>query len=49
MTAESVWDAAQVEEAWQIELWGEDEDGVEAAAMKRQGFIFAAKLLKSVM
>jgi chaperone required for assembly of F1-ATPase len=49
MTAESVWDAAQVEEAWQIELWGEDEDGAEAAAKKRQAFIFAAKLLESVM
>ena len=48
MSAESAWDAAQVDEIWQTELWGEDEDAIEAAAQKRQSFLFAAKLLESV-
>ncbi len=48
MDAESVWDAAQVDENWQREFWGEDEGAVEAAAKKRASFVFAAKLLDSV-
>lgn len=48
MTAESAWDAAQVDEIWQNELWGEDEDAVAATALKRQSFLFAVKLLESV-
>lgn len=48
MTAETAWEAAQVDEIWQIELWGEDEDAKEAAAFKRQSFLFAAQLLESV-
>ena len=48
MDAESVWDAAQVDEIWQSEFWGADEDAVAAAAKKRASFVFAAKLLDSV-
>lgn len=48
MSAESVWDAAQVDEIWQNEVWGEDEDAIAASALKRESFLFAAKLLESV-
>lgn len=48
MSAESAWDAAQVDEIWQKELWGEDEDAVAAAEQKRLSFVFAVKLLESV-
>ena len=48
MSAESAWDTSQVDEIWQNELWGKDEDAAEATAKKRSSFVFAAKLLKSV-
>ncbi|MCO4826028.1 MAG: ATPase, partial [Amylibacter sp.] len=48
MDVESVWEAAQVDEIWQSEFWGEDEDAAAAATKKRASFVFAAKLLDSV-
>jgi chaperone required for assembly of F1-ATPase len=48
MSADSAWDAAQVDEIWQNDVWGEDEDAAATAALKRESFLFAAKLLESV-
>jgi len=44
----AAWAACQVDEIWQKELWGEDEEAAEAAEEKRKGFEFAHKLLESV-
>ena len=48
MSSESAWDAAQVDEIWQKEIWGEDEEATAATEQKRQSYIFAVKLLKSL-
>lgn len=36
--AETAWRLSRIDEDWQIELWGEDEDAAAAAALKRQAF-----------
>lgn len=48
MSSESAWDAAQVDEIWQKEIWGGDEEAIAATEQKRQSYIFAVKLLKSL-
>lgn len=48
MSVEDAWTASQVDEIWQNEIWGEDEEAIAAAAVKRQSFTFAANLLESV-
>ena len=46
--AAAAWEAARVDEIWQNEQWGEDEEAAEAAAEKRAAFVFAQILLHSV-
>ncbi|MBV7380559.1 ATP12 family chaperone protein [Maritimibacter dapengensis] len=42
LDAQTAWDVSRVDENWQIEQWGEDEEAAEQAAMKRQAFLDAA-------
>lgn len=38
---ESLWERSRVDELWQIEEWGEDEEAAQAAAVKKQEFLTA--------
>ena len=41
---DAAWQASQLDENWQAEQWGVDAEASEAAEIKRQAFIHAAKL-----
>lgn len=43
LTPDQAWDASRIDEVWQIEQWGEDEDAAEITALKRQAFHEAAR------
>ncbi|MEG6509784.1 ATP12 family protein [Methyloligella sp. 2.7D] len=43
---EAAWEAAHVDEDWQIGLWGEDAEAAERREARRQDFAAAAKMLK---
>lgn len=45
LSAEEAWDIARLDEAWQIEHWGEDEEAAAEAALKRQALLDAARFL----
>lgn len=45
LSVSEAWLAARVDEQWQQEQWGEDEDAVKAAEVKKADFVFALKLL----
>jgi chaperone required for assembly of F1-ATPase len=38
LTAEAAWSLSRIDEDWQIEAWGADEEAAEAAALKRADF-----------
>ncbi|OYW57962.1 MAG: ATPase, partial [Rhodobacterales bacterium 12-65-15] len=38
VTAETAWTLSRLDEEWQVELWGADEEATEAAALKWQAF-----------
>lgn len=40
---ETLWDASRVDETWQADQWGEDEEATEHAAHKKEGFLDAAR------
>jgi chaperone required for assembly of F1-ATPase len=42
LSPEDAWALSRIDEAWQIEQWGEDEEAAEHAALKRQAFLDAA-------
>lgn len=42
---EALWDKAHIDEAWQISQWGEDAEAAAAAALRRQGFLQAMRLI----
>lgn len=44
LDAEAAWSASRIDEAWQIEHWGEDEEAEKAAARRRADFMAAARL-----
>lgn len=44
-SANAVWDAAQIDEAWQIEQWGDDDIALAARAARRADFDAAARFL----
>ncbi|GGA31389.1 ATP12 family chaperone protein [Neptunicoccus cionae] len=48
MVAEQAWQVARVDEIWQAEQWGVDDEAAEAGEIKRQAFLLAEKLLLSV-
>ncbi|TAG19574.1 MAG: ATPase [Rhodobacterales bacterium] len=41
LTAEEAWTLSRLDETWQIELWGTDEEAAEIAALKRAAFLQA--------
>jgi chaperone required for assembly of F1-ATPase len=41
LTAEAAWSLSRIDEDWQIEAWGADEEAAEAAALKRADFLDA--------
>jgi chaperone required for assembly of F1-ATPase len=43
LTAEAAWDASRIDEAWQNELWGEDEEAAEFEAVRRDALLHAAR------
>jgi chaperone required for assembly of F1-ATPase len=45
---EAAWDISRIDELWQIEQWGEDEEAAEIVALKRQDFLRAADLWRLV-
>ena len=45
MTPEAAWQAAHVDEDWQISHWGEDEDAAARRANRWRDFAAAAKML----
>lgn len=42
---ETLWECALLDELWQEEQWGEDEEAIETRAIKRQAFLTAAQFL----
>ena len=45
LSAEAVWPISRIDETWQEEQWGIDEDANAAAEIKRSDFLKAAKLM----
>lgn len=43
LTAAEAWDLSRIDETWQAELWGEDEEATESAAVKRADLLHAAR------
>lgn len=41
---EALWEISRIDETWQAEQWGEDEEAAEHAALKRQAFLTAAHI-----
>ncbi len=41
--AEALWDMANLEEDWQAELWGKDDEALELRARRRDGFLAAVR------
>lgn len=41
LTAEQAWTLSRLDETWQIELWGTDEEAAEITALKRAAFLQA--------
>ena len=44
---EALWHAARIDEHWQAEQWGSDDEAMQAAAFKRRDFIEAADFLRA--
>lgn len=45
---ETLWDAANLEEDWQVELWGEDAEAADRRARRKQDFLRAIAFVKAV-
>ncbi|HEU0223319.1 MAG TPA: ATP12 family protein, partial [Paracoccaceae bacterium] len=45
LSAAAAWPISRVDEDWQIEQWGEDEEAARAAAAKRADFLLAERFL----
>lgn len=43
LDAEAAWRLSRIDEEWQIEQWGEDEEAAAAAAVRHEAFIQAAR------
>ncbi|MCT2540339.1 ATPase [Sedimentimonas flavescens] len=43
LDAATAWDLARIDETWQIEQWGEDEEAAEQAALKREALLEAER------
>lgn len=47
-SAEALWDASRVDETWQEEQWGEDEEAQELAESKRRDFLHALRFFRLI-
>ena len=45
--AERIWDVSRVDELWQIEQWGEDEEAEKTAMLKKTAFLEASTFLQA--
>lgn len=45
-SAEVLWDLSRLDENWQEEQWGEDEDATALAAIKREAFLHANRMFR---
>lgn len=45
LRAEAAWDLSRIDEAWQIERWGADDEAETAAALKRRDLLNAERLI----
>jgi chaperone required for assembly of F1-ATPase len=45
ITAEQAWDAVSVDERWQLEQWGSDQEAEVALENRRGAFLAAARFL----
>lgn len=43
LEGEALWDLSRLDEAWQEEQWGEDDEATEQAALKKQAFLDALR------
>ncbi len=46
LDAEAGWSLSRIDEAWQIEQWGVDEEAVEQAKLKKVGFFHAVEFFR---
>jgi chaperone required for assembly of F1-ATPase len=46
--AQKLWDAAELEEAWQVELWGSDDLAQQRRDKRRTDFLRAAEFARSI-
>lgn len=44
--AADLWAASRLDEVWQIEQWGDDEEAAEVAALKEQAFLHATEVFR---
>jgi chaperone required for assembly of F1-ATPase len=44
--AEALWEISRLDESWQIEQWGADEDATALAALKREAFLHARRMIE---
>lgn len=47
LSKETAWELSRIDETWQIELWGEDEDAQADTAIKRDSFMRAVMFLEA--
>lgn len=45
ISAPRAWDLSRIDETWQAEQWGQDEEAAREAGAKREALLFAARLL----
>jgi chaperone required for assembly of F1-ATPase len=43
----TLWDLSRIDETWQAEQWGVDEEAAEAEAVKRESFLHAKRFYDS--
>lgn len=43
LTADEAWQLSRLDESWQAEHWGEDDEAAQAEAIRRQAFLSAAR------
>ena len=48
LTPDAAWDLSRIDERWQAEQWGDDEDAMALAEIKRTAFVHAATVYKMV-
>ncbi|QBY02380.1 ATPase [Rhodophyticola sp. CCM32] len=46
ITVQEAWSLSRIDESWQIEQWGKDDEATEFAARKKDEFFHAARFLK---